>query len=337
MRVWQISESFGLDKLVMTEQPQAVLGPQQVRVRIRACSLNYRDLLVIKGLYNPHALLPLTPVSDGAGEIVEVGGMVSSFKVGDRVCALFSQSWQSGRVDEGAQKTTLGCPLPGVLAEEGIFHEDGLIKFPAHLSFEEASTLPCAGLTAFNALTSEAQLKPGNTVLLEGTGGVSIFALQFATALGVNTIITSRDNDKLARCQELGATHVINYREHALWSKKVLELSQGRGVDAVLEVSGAQTFNQAILALKRGGVMCLIGMLSGGSGPIDLIPILMKQIRIFGVFVGSKTIFESMNRVIEHSGIRPVISKIFDFEEPLGAFKYMESAQHFGKIVIKIN
>jgi NADPH:quinone reductase-like Zn-dependent oxidoreductase len=337
MKAWNIAPEFGLSHLFLTDLPQVQLKDYQVRVKIKACSLNYRDLMVAKGLYNPAQPLPLIPVSDGAGEVIEVGVKVSDFKVGDHVCALFSQSWLYGRTCDHAQSSTLGSPLPGMLAEQGIFHEQGLIKFPSYLSFEEASSLPCAGVTAFNALSYEAQVRPGSWVFLEGTGGVSIFALQFAKALGCSVIISSSSNDKLAHAQALDADHIINYRDDPKWHESVLKLTNKKGVDAVIEVGGSQTINEAVKATKRGGVICVIGIVSGSSGPLDLIPVLMKQIRILGVFVGAKTVFESMNRVLEHTRIRPVISKVFNFADAPAAFKYLESAQHMGKVVININ
>ena len=337
MKAWCISPNFGLANLKLVQREAGLLGDYEIRVKIKACSLNYRDLLVAKGIYNPTQALPLVPVSDGAGKIIEIGSKVTKFKIGDRVCALFSQNWEAGRVFDDAQKATLGSPLPGMLQEEGVFHERGLIKFPSYLSYEEASTLPCAALTAFNALACEASCKPGDIVLLEGTGGVSLFALQFAKILGCTTIITSSDNHKLARCKELGADYLINYCEDPDWHKTVLKLTNKQGADIAIEVGGAKTLNQAILATRRGGCLCLIGIVSGASGPVDLVPILMKQIRIFGVFVGAKTVFESMNRVLEHSAIHPVISKVFAFDQAPAAFSYLESGKHMGKVVIKMS
>jgi NADPH:quinone reductase-like Zn-dependent oxidoreductase len=336
MKTWQLAKGFGLANLALVEESPRPLASHEVRVRIKACSLNYRDLLVIKGLYNPSQTLPFIPVSDGSGEVIEIGDQVRDFALGDRVCALFSQTWQRGRVFEGAQKSTLGSPLAGMLREEGVFSESGLIKFPTYLSFEEAATLPCAGVTAFNALVYEAQLKPGDLIVLEGTGGVSLFALQFAQALGCLTIITSAHSDKLKKCLALGATHIVNYQENPAWAQRVLEINK-YGADAVIEVGGAQTFNQAIQATRRGGIICLIGIVSGTMAQVDLRPLLMKQIRVQGIFVGSRAVFESMNRVLEHSAIHPVISQVFAFEQAPAAFSYLESGQHMGKIVITMD
>ncbi len=334
MRAWQIVGGFGLDKLKMNEVPEAKLGSNQVRIKMHACSLNYRDLMVIKGWYNPKQSLPLVPVSDGAGEIIEVGNQVKDFKVGDRVCGTFSQDWDFGISNEKAQANTLGSPFDGMLSESIVLNEQGVVKFPSFLNFAEASTLPCAALTAFNALTQESSFNPGDTVLLEGTGGVSLFALQFAKAMNLNTIITSSSNDKLGQAKKLGATHTINYRQHEEWQEEVMKITQGQGVDGVVEVGGAKTINKALSCLKRGGVMTVIGILSGTSEAIDLRPILMRQLRIHGVFVGSKALFMSMNRVIEHAQIKPVIDKCFDFKDASAAFTHLESGAHFGKVVI---
>lgn len=336
MKAWQIVESFGLNNLKKCELSRKPLLDDEVRVKIRACSLNYRDLLVVKGHYNPRQVLPLIPVSDGAGEVIEVGSRVKSFKPGDKVCATFSQAWDYGRVDEVAQRYTLGSPLSGMLASEGVFKERGLVSYPSFLSFVEASCLPCAALTAFNALTHEAELKPGDSVLLEGTGGVSIFALQFAKALGLFTIALSSSPEKIEHLKELGVDHAINYKSLDDWPKKVLEITGGRGVDAVIDVGGKSTLNKAIASVKRGGVVCLIGVLGGTNADIEVVSVLMKQLRLFGVFVGSKNLFLAMNRVIEHSRIRPVISKIFSFDEADKAFYFLESGNHFGKICIEI-
>ncbi len=337
MHAWQIVNGFGLDHLKINKLPEEKLEAHQVRIKVRACSLNYRDLMVVKGWYNPQQPLPIIPVSDGAGEVVEVGAQVKDFKVGDKVCGTFSQNWDSGRVNDLAQKYTLGSPLNGMLSESIVLNEQGVIKFPSFLTFAEAATLPCAALTAFNALTQESCFMPGDTVLIEGTGGVSLFALQFAQVLNLKTIVISSSNDKLGLSKKLGATHTINYSQYPEWQNQVLELTDGQGVDGVVEVGGAKTINKAIASLKRGGVITVIGILSGTTEAFDLIPILMRQIRIHGVFVGSKTLFSAMNRVIEHSQIRPVIDRTFDFKDAPAAFDHLESGAHFGKVVINIS
>ncbi len=337
MRSWQIVDGFGLDHLKMNEMPQEKLGSQDVRIKVRACSLNYRDLMVVKGWYNPQQPLPLTPVSDGAGEVMEVGTDVKDFKVGDKVCGTFSQKWDAGRVCDLAQKYTLGGPINGMLSESIVLNQQGLIKFPSFLTFAEAATLPCAAVTAFNALTQESSFMPGDTVLIEGTGGVSLFALQFAQVLNLKTIVISSSNDKLGFSKKLGATHTINYAQCPEWHEQVLTLTDGQGVDGVVEVGGAKTINKAIASVKRGGVITVIGILSGTTEAFDLVPILMRQIRIHGVFVGPKTLFAAMNRVIEHSQIHPVIDRCFEFKDAPQAFDYLESGAHFGKVVINVS
>lgn len=336
MRAWKIVGEFGLNSLSTVDVPEQPIKPCEVRVALRACSLNFRDLMVAKGIYNPRQSLPLVPLSDGAGEIIEVGGDVKDFKLGDKVCATFSQNWCHGLANNDSFKATLGSPLDGTLTQTRIFSEHGLIKFPDHLSFEEAATLPCAGVTAFNALALQASLKPGDTILLLGTGGVSLFALQFAKALGLNVIITSSSDDKLARVQKIYSCQTINYTKHENWSAAVLDMTDGQGVDAVVEVGGAKTINQAISSTKRGGAIFIIGVLSGLSEAVDLRPVLMNNLRLQGIFVGAKTVFAAMNRVIEHGKLRPVIDRVFEFDEARAAFSYLESAQHFGKVVIRI-
>lgn len=336
MRAWEISGKFGIDNLKLIERPTILLNSNEVRVKIHACSLNFRDLLIVRGLYNPKQKLPLIPLSDGAGVVVEVGQDVADLKVGDRVCATFSQIWSHGIASKESMAHTLGCPKDGMLQETRIFHEQGLVKFPSFLSYEEAATLPCAGVTAFNAIAYQSCLKPGDMVLLEGTGGVSLFALQFAKVLGIKCIITSSSQQKLIKAQALHADHVINYKESPDWPSKVLDFTHQQGVDAVIEVGGQKTINQAIASVKKGGVVCVIGVLSGSSEVIDLRPVLMNNIRLQGIFVGAKAIFTAMNRVIEHSKIHPIVDKVFAFEKANEAYSYLESASHFGKVVIKM-
>lgn len=336
MRAWKIVGEFGLNSLTVSEIEKVPIKANEVRVEIRACSLNYRDLMVVKGIYNPHQALPLIPLSDGAGEVVEVGHEVTGLKVGDRVCATFSQKWCHGVASLETMKATLGSPLDGMLTESRVFSEEGLIKFPDYLSFEEAATLPCAAVTAFNAIAHQSTLKPGDTVLLEGSGGVSLFALQFAKAFGVKSIVISSSDEKLAKAKAIADCHGINYKKNENWPAAIMDATQGQGVDAVIEVGGAKTIQKAIGSVKKGGVVCVIGILSGTQEAIDLRPILMNNIRIQGIFVGAKTVFTAMNRVLEHAKIRPVIDRVFDFKDVPAAFSYLESAQHFGKICIKV-
>lgn len=336
MRAWQIVGEFGLNNLKLVDVTEPSLKSNQVRVKIHACSLNYRDLMVAKGIYNPKQKLPLVLLSDGAGEVVEVGSDVTRVKVGDRVCATFSQKWCHGIATDETFAHTLGSPLDGTLAEQQVFFETGVVKFPDHLSYEEAATLPCAAVTAFNAMAMQASLTAGDTILIEGTGGVSLFALQFAQVFGLRSIVISSSDDKLARAKSLGASVGVNYSKTPDWPAAILDITEGRGVDAVVEVGGAKTISKAIKSVKRGGVISVIGILSGIEEAIDLRPILMNNIRIQGIFVGGRTVFEAMNRVVSHAKIKPVIDKSFSFNDAPKAFAHLESATHFGKVVIKV-
>lgn len=334
MRAYEVRQ-FGLENLVVTEREEPRPSAREVVVRFHAASLNYRDLMFVKGAYNPRARLPAVPLSDGAGEVVEVGGEVSRWKVGDRVCPIFMQGWLEGPPSARKNRTTLGGgDLDGVLREFGAFDEQGLVGIPEHLSYEEAATLPCAGVTAWRALVNSGNLKAGQTVLTLGTGGVSVFALQFAKAHGARVIATSSSGEKLARAGELGADETINYRETLDWDKEVLRLTDGVGVDHVIEVGGAGTLPKSVNSVRVGGHVCLVGVLAGG-GDFDPRGILMKGVRLQGVFVGSRLMFEEMNLALGASGLRPVVDKVFGFEEARAALSYMESGSHFGKIVIR--
>ena len=292
--------------------------------------------MMIKGWYDPKLKTPLVPLSDGAGEVVEVGEKVTKWKVGDRVMPTFMQGWQDGGVSYKKAKTALGGDLDGVLREFGAFDENGLVSIPEHFSYEEAATLPCAALTAFNALYESGGLKSDDSVLLQGTGGVSIFALQMASALGCRVIITSSSDEKLEKASELGATDLINYKTTQDWDKKVIELTEKVGVDHVVEVGGAGTLQKSVNAVRMGGHVAVIGVLSG-KGDFNPTSILMKAVRMQGIFVGSREMFEAMNEFIREHYLKPVIDKEFAFDDAVEALKYMESGSHFGKVVIKIS
>jgi NADPH:quinone reductase-like Zn-dependent oxidoreductase len=336
MKVYEIRERFGLDALTLAERPQPQPGPHEVLVRIKAASLNYRDLLVVKGLYNPKMPLPRVPVSDAAGEVAAIGPNVSRVKVGQRVAGIFMQKWLAGELDEAKAKSALGGAIDGLLAEYAVLHEDGVVPAPDHLSDEESATLPCAAVTAWHGLITEGRIKPGDTVLCQGTGGVSLFALQFARLAGARVIITSSHDEKLRRALDLGAADGINYKTTPEWGDKVRELTGGRGVDHVVEVGGAGTLGQSLRAVRMGGQISLIGVLSGG-GQTNPMPILMKNVRVQGIFVGSREMFEAMNRAIVANRLRPVVDRVFAFAEAAEAFRYMESAAHFGKICIRMD
>lgn len=333
MKAYEVRESFGIDHLVPAQCEQPSPGRGQAVVRVRAVSLNYRDLLVIKGLYNPKIPLPFTPFSDGAGDVVAVGEGVSRVKTADRVTGIFMQDWPAGELTEARTKSALGGGRQGMLAEYVVLHEDGLVKVPQHLSYEEAATLPCAAVTAWHALNG---LVPGQRVLLLGTGGVSIFSLQFARMTGAEVIITSGSDEKLAKAVQLGASHGINYKRVPDWGGRVRELTGGTGVDLVVEVGGAGTLPQSLKAVRTGGRISLIGVLTGTAAEINPLPVVMKNICIQGILVGSREMFGSMNKAITLHRLRPVIDQVFPFEHARDALRYMESGAHFGKICISV-
>ncbi|VTR94449.1 nadph:quinone oxidoreductase : Alcohol dehydrogenase zinc-binding domain protein OS=Pedosphaera parvula (strain Ellin514) GN=Cflav_PD5359 PE=4 SV=1: ADH_N: ADH_zinc_N [Gemmata massiliana] len=334
MKALVIQPAFGLENLAVVDRPDPSPGPGQVLVRVRAASLNFRDLLLAKGLYNPKLQFPRILGSDAAGEVIAVGSGVTRFKAGDRIANCFMPDWEDGPISDAAAKSTFGNDRDGVFAELVAVEERALVAIPAHLTFEEAATLPCAAVTAWNALTT-AGTSAGTTVLLQGTGGVSIFALQLAHALGARALITSSSDEKLARAAALGATAGVNYRTNADWDKWARQQTGGVGVDVVVEVGGAGTLEHSVKAVKTGGHVALIGVLSG-MGAFNPLPILMKAVRLQGVFVGSRAMFEQMNRVIAEKQIRPVIDRVFPFTEAPAAFRYLESGSHFGKIVMSM-
>lgn len=327
-------KAFGIDNLAEVDRPEPQPGYGQVLVKWRAYSLNYRDLMIVKGLYNPRLRLPMVPLSDAAGEIAAVGPGVTRFKVGERVAGCFMQRWVAGEPSEAKAKTALGGAIEGLLAEASALHEDGLVQIPEHLSYEEAATLPCAALTAWNAVIASGGVKPGEAVLIQGTGGVSLFALQFGRLAGARIIGTSSSDAKLERARQLGLSDTINYKSVPEWGERVRELSGGSGVDHVVEVGGAGTLGQSLRAVRMGGTISLIGVLSGAS-QANPMPILMKNVRVQGIFVGNRDMFEAMNRAISLHRLRPVIDRVFGFQEIKEALKHMESAAHFGKIVLK--
>jgi NADPH:quinone reductase-like Zn-dependent oxidoreductase len=336
LRAIEIHGGFGLQNLALVERPDPRPGPGQVLVRLKAASLNFRDLLMVEGKYNPRQRLPLIPCSDGAGEVVEVGEEVTRVQPGDRVCGTFAQKWISGEPTRERLRATLGGPLDGTLSELAVFNEEGVVKIPAHLTDEEASTLPCAAVTAWSALVTEGGLKGGDTVLVQGTGGVSLFALQLAKVLGARVIATSSQDEKLERVRRIGADGLINYREVPEWGKRVKELTDGIGVDNVVEVGGAGTLQQSLQAVRFGGTISLIGNLSGTKTEILLTHIFMQRIRVNGILVGHRESFEAMNRAIALHELRPIVDLIFSLEEAPAAFEHMAAGGHFGKIVVRM-
>jgi NADPH:quinone reductase-like Zn-dependent oxidoreductase len=333
MKVFAIHSAFGLENLAFEDRPEPVPGPGQVLVSVRAASLNYRDLLIIRGVYHPKLKFPRILGSDAAGEVAAIGTGVSKFSVGDRVIGCFMQNWDDGPYTDAA-KSPLGTDRDGMLAESVAIEERGLVACPSHLTFEEAATLPCAAVTAWNALAA-AGCGPGKTVLLQGTGGVSIFSLQFAKALGARVLITSGDDDKLARALAMGAEAGVNYKSKPDWDKWAREQTGGSGVDIVVEVGGAGTLERSLKAVKGGGHVALIGVLAG-TGTFNPLLVLMKAIRLQGVFVGSRAMFEEMNRLIVAKNIKPVIDRVFPFAEAAAAFRHLDSGTHFGKVVLRM-
>jgi NADPH:quinone reductase-like Zn-dependent oxidoreductase len=335
MRAFEIQNKFGLNSLTQVERPDPTAAPYHAVIKVRAASLNYRDLLTIEGKYNPRLPLPLVPLSDGVGEVIAVGDGVTRVKMGDRVAANFSQKWLGGEPARAKLGASLGGPLDGMLTQYRALNEEGLVHVPDHLTDEEAATLPCAAVTAWNSLINMGELSAGETVLVQGTGGVSIFALQFAKLAGARVIVTSSSDEKLERAKKLGADFGVNYTTTPDWDKRAKEITGGIGVDHIIEVGGAGTFGKSLRAIKIGGHIGMIGNLAGNATEVNLVLILMQNLRIQGVMVGSRDTFESMNRAIALHEMRPVIDRVFAFDEARQAFEHMKSGSHFGKICIK--
>jgi NADPH:quinone reductase-like Zn-dependent oxidoreductase len=336
MRVWEIQERFGLDALALVERKDAEPGPGQVVVQTKAASLNYRDLLTIEGSYNPKQPLPLVPLSDGAGEVAAVGPGVERVKAGDRVAGNFAQAWISGPPSRERLRSSLGGPKDGMAAERVVLDAEGVVPIPAHLSFAEAACLPCAAVTAWNALVAQGELTAGETVLVLGTGGVALFALQIARILGARVIVTSSSDAKLERAKALGATDVVNYRTTPEWDKAVKAMTGGQGADHVLELGGAETLTRSLRAVRFGGQVALIGNLSGLDARLNLAHVFMRGIRLQGVLVGSREMFEAMNRAMTLHQLKPVIDRTFDFEALPEALEHLKTQAHFGKVVLRV-
>lgn len=332
---WQLTGAFGLNHLEQCSRPRVELSRQDVRLRMRASSLNYRDILMVEGKYNPKLALPFVPLSDGVGEVIEIGAEVVDFAVGDRVIPLFTQHWMQGDpTREDIAQHTLGGPLDGTLTEEFVAPDHAVVRIPNDLSNETAATLPCAGLTAWSALVEHGDICDDSRVLIEGTGGVSLFALQIAKALGAHVFAISSSDDKCAKLAALGADETHNYNKDPNWGKAARKWS-GRGVDLVVDIGGAKTFPQALAAVRPGGRVALIGVLSGTKDEFDLIPILMNQIRVQGVFVGHRAGLEAFVRFVDRTAIEPVIDRRFAFSEAKTAFEHVQAARHIGKVVIE--
>lgn len=336
MKLWQIETGPGLKNLTQRAVDRPAPGPGEVLLRMGAASLNFRDTMVANGIYGGEQVWPLIPLSDSAGAVEAVGPGVTRFAAGDRVTPCFHQSWEAGEPDYPRLSNSLGAGgVPGVAAEYCVFREGGLVATPDHLSDVEAAAFPCAGVTAWSALTGDMPATPGDTVLIQGTGGVSVFALQFAHAMGMRTIVTSSSDAKLARARELGADDTINYKTTPKWARAALELTGGRGVDHIIEVGGAGTMEQSLKAVRIGGRIAVIGVLSGAQSEVMIPMLLLKHIRLQGITVGSRDEHEQMNRFVTHRRMTPVIDEtVFGFDSLPDAYQHMLSRKHFGKICV---
>ena len=334
MKVFQIQDDWGFDNLKLAERPDPKAGPGQVVVRMKAASLNYRDLVVPLRGYGSHTgNLPLIPISDGAGEVVECGAGVSRVKVGDRVCPLFSQVWVSG--EPTPDRKALGGPLDGTMADYMLLCAEGVSKVPDHLSWEEAATLPCAAITAWSALVTHDHLGPGSRILVQGTGGVALFALQFGKLLGAHVTVISSSDEKLARAKAMGADAGINYRSTPEWYRATREITGNQGYDHILELGGEKTLEQSLRCIRPGGTLSMIGVLSGGKLNAPLGLVVTRQVRLQGITVGHRDAFEAMMRAIGQHKLKPVIDKVFSFEQLKEAMAYLKSGAHFGKVCIR--
>jgi NADPH:quinone reductase-like Zn-dependent oxidoreductase len=336
MRALQLVDGVGLDHLKVVELPDPKPGPGEVLIRMRAACLNYRDLIMVSAPYGGgNTPLPLTPLSDGCGVVEAVGEGVTRVKPGDRVSSLFFQKWLSGKPTPQTQASALGLPIPGVARELAVYHEDGVSKVPDYLTDHQVSTLACAALTAWRALFEDARLEPGDTVVLQGTGGVSIFGLQFAHAAGYRTIVTSSSDEKLERAKALGADHTINYKATPEWGKAAREITGGRGVDFVMEVGGAGTLTESLRAITLMGHIAIIGVLAGFAEPLNIGTMIGTGAKLQGVSVGSRAMFEAMTKAMALHRIEPVVDKVYPFTEAKAAFEAMRAGEHFGKIVLE--
>ncbi|MBV9227626.1 MAG: NAD(P)-dependent alcohol dehydrogenase [Acidobacteriaceae bacterium] len=334
MKAFEIRE-FGIDNLALVEREAPRLSPGHVLVKMTAASLNYRDLMVVRGQYNPRMKRPMVPLSDGVGVVEEVGLDVTRFGKGDRVAGCFMQKWIEGPITREKSNSALGGAIDGVLQEYKLFSEEGLVPVPLSLSNEEAATLPCAGVTAWHALFEHTPSVPGSSVLIQGTGGVSVFALQFAKAAGLRTIVTSSSDEKLERARSMGANETINYKRNPDWEKQARQLTGGAGVDHIIEVGGSGTLPRSLKAVRMGGAISVIGALSGAEPNVTPVDILMNSVRVQGIYVGSRLMFERLNRAIELHAIKPVIDRTFAWTEFKEALRHMESQSHFGKICLR--
>lgn len=336
MKAIVLSNAFGLENLRLEDRADPEPGPGEVLLGLRAASLNYRDLRMVQGSYNPRQPLPLIPCSDGAGEVLAVGAGVDRVRVGERVSPIFARAYLAGEPSREKIRTTLGGPFDGTLAELMVVPAESVVHVPEHLTDAEAACLPCAGVTAWSALIAQGGVTAGDVVLTLGTGGVSIFALQIAKLVGARVIVTSSSDDKLARARQLGADETINYRVHSDWGKLAREMTGGRGVDHVVEVGGAGTLAQSLRAVRPGGTVSIIGVVAGTATELNLLPVLMQNVRLQGVFVGHREHFEALCRAVGQSGLRPVVDRTFSLPDARAAFDHLASGAHFGKVCLAI-
>jgi NADPH:quinone reductase-like Zn-dependent oxidoreductase len=336
MRLYQFGKLGSLDALQLKEAEAPRPGRGQVAVRMRACSLNHRDLNIVSGTYTSLPIKPgAIPLSDGAGEVAAVGPDVTRWKVGDRVAPIFVQRWLGGDLVPEYMPSALGGPSDGVLAEQIVLDQEGLVRIPSHMSFEQAATLPCAAVTAWNAALVKGQLQAGHTLVTLGTGGVSLFAAQFASMTGARVIATTGSDEKVGRLRELGVSEVVNYRTTPDWDVRVRELTGGRGADLVVEVGGPGSLAKSIAAIRHCGHISVVGNLAG-KATIDPGTLFAKRASMCGIQVGSRDMFEAMNRAIEVAKLEPLIDRVFDFTEARAAYEHLASGKHFGKVVIRV-
>jgi len=335
LKTWSLP-AFGVDRLELLDVEPAPLAPHQVRVRVIACSLNFRDLLMVQGRYDPKIPLPFVPLSDGAGEVVEVGAEVDGWAIGDRVAATFFQDWEGGPIPESRRlRKTRGGRVSGMLRQEVVLSGSELVRLPSHLDFAEAATLPCAAVTAWSALIGQGKLQPGDAVLVQGTGGVALFGLAFAKMAGAEVVVTSSSPERLQRALELGADQGICTRDTPAWGPEVKKMTGG--VTHVLELGGADTLAQSLACVRPGGTLALIGVLGGTRPELDLLSVVMRNVRMQGVIVGSRSDFQTMNRAIEQAGFRPSIDRRVPLEGAKDALASFGDGGHFGKVVIELD
>jgi NADPH:quinone reductase-like Zn-dependent oxidoreductase len=333
MRIYELTANEGFNALSLTTRPSPEPGPGMIKVKVHATSLNYRDLIVARGAKSRRA--PIVPVSDGAGEIVALGEGVTGFGLGDRVAACFFPTWHDRELSDLHHSKALGGGQDGMLAEEVVLPSSAWVRLPEHLSYEQGATLPCAGVTAWHALFEATRLRPGDTLLVQGTGGVSIFALQLGKAAGARVIVTSSSAAKRERAKALGADHVLDYVADPKWGDAARSWTDGRGVDLVVDVGGPGTFDQSVAALRYGGTMSMLGVLTGTKGEINTYGVFHKTLHVAGIYVGSVAMFHRLTSALAANRIEPIIDRTFGFDEARAAYEYLASGSHFGKVVIR--